>query len=216
MSGSYKGLSSIIGAIILVAVTIAVSIAIAAWMGGLTFSFMKTEQLVIINSNWSEDFSYIDLTIKNTGTDSATMSTVQINNDPASFTVVSGSPTINPGDTTVIRIINDYIPNEEVGFYFSAADVVVLPYVSGTGSGIVQIAFGFDKPVIATRVGCLPEVVSDKKTGYLVEPKSGKAIADAVISFYKEGKETEFVANIVREREKFSWATMVDTIESFQ
>jgi glycosyltransferase involved in cell wall biosynthesis len=115
-----------------------------------------------------------------------------------------------------VRIINDYIPNEEVGFYFSAVDVVVLPYVSGTGSGIVQMAFGFDKPVIATRVGCLPEVVNDGETGYLVEPKDSKAIANAVVSFYKERKESGFVANIVRGKEKFSWARMVQAIENLQ
>ena len=115
-----------------------------------------------------------------------------------------------------VMIFNKYIPNEEVGIYFSAADVVVLPYISGTGSGIVQIAFGFDKPVIATSVGCLPEVVDDGKTGYLVEPMDSKAIADAVASFYKEGREAAFVNNITKEKEKFSWDRMVETIESFQ
>ena len=115
-----------------------------------------------------------------------------------------------------VKVINEYIPNEEVGFYFSAADVVVLPYVSGTGSGIVQIAFGFDRPVIATRVGCLPEVVGDGKTGYLVEPNNSQAIADAVVSFYKEGKEGVFVDNITRDKKKFSWDRMVQAIESTQ
>ncbi len=114
-----------------------------------------------------------------------------------------------------IKTINKYIPNEEVGVYFSAADVVVLPYVSGTGSGIVQIAFGFNKPVIATNVGCLPEVVDHGRTGYLVEPMDSQAIADAVVSFYNEGKEDEFVNNIKRGKEKFSWDRMVETIESF-
>lgn len=114
-----------------------------------------------------------------------------------------------------IKIINKYIPNEEVGIYFFAADVVVLPYVSGTGSAIVQIAFGFDKPVIATKVGCLPEVMDHGRTGYLVEPMDSQAIADAVVSFYNEGKEEEFVNNIKRGKEKFSWDRMVETIESF-
>ncbi len=115
-----------------------------------------------------------------------------------------------------VKVINEYIPNEEVGTYFSAVDIVVLPYVSGTGSGIVQIAFGFNKPVIATKVGCLPEVVGDKRTGYLVEPMDSQAIADAVVSFYRENKEDEFVSNISREKERFSWERMVATIESFQ
>lgn len=114
-----------------------------------------------------------------------------------------------------VKIVNRYIPNEEVGTYFSAADIVVLPYISGTGSGIVQIAYGFHKPVIATKVGCLPEVVDHDKTGFLVEPMDSLAIAEAVISYYKKRKEGTFVSNIIKEREKFSWDRMVETIESF-
>jgi len=114
-----------------------------------------------------------------------------------------------------IRIINKYVPNEEVGSYFAAADLVVLPYVSATGSGIVQAAFGCNKPVISTNVGCLPEVINDKKTGYLIAPRDSMAIADAVVSFYKEGKEKEFVDNIIKENWRFSWDRIVDTIESF-
>jgi len=113
-----------------------------------------------------------------------------------------------------VKIINKYIPNEEVGDYFSVADVVVLPYVSGTGSGIVQIAFGFNKPVIATSVGCLPEVVEHGRTGYLVEPADAQAIVRAVISFYKTGMEDIFSRNIASVREKFSWNRMVKTIEA--
>ncbi|KXH76885.1 MAG: hypothetical protein AM326_06325 [Candidatus Thorarchaeota archaeon SMTZ-45] len=117
MSSSNKGLSSVIGGIILIAITVAVSIAIAAWMGGLTFTFMKTEQLLITGSRWSDDTAYIDLTIKNVGTDSTTISTVQINDEPAtSFTVVSGSPTINPGDMRVVRISSNFAPGVKYQF----------------------------------------------------------------------------------------------------
>lgn len=115
-----------------------------------------------------------------------------------------------------IKIINKYVPNEEVGLYFATCDLVVLPYVSATGSGIVQAAFGCNKPVVTTNVGCLPEVIKDKETGYLVPPRDPQAIADAVVSFYKEGKEEEFVNNIIGGRDKFSWDGMVETIESFQ
>jgi glycosyltransferase involved in cell wall biosynthesis len=77
-----------------------------------------------------------------------------------------------------VRVVDRYVPNEEVGLYFSAADLVVLPYVSGTGSGIVQIAYGLEKPVLATRVGSLPEVVDDGRTGYLVNPGDPDAWSD--------------------------------------
>lgn len=115
-----------------------------------------------------------------------------------------------------IKIINKYLPNEEVGIYFSASDLVVQPYVSATGSGIVQTAFGCHRPVVSTNVGCLPEVIADKKTGYIVPPKDPEAIADAVVAFYKQEREQEFVKNIIQAQEKFSWARMVKTIESFQ
>lgn len=112
-----------------------------------------------------------------------------------------------------VTIIDEYVPNEEVGKYFSAADLVVQPYVSATGSGIIQIAFGFHKPVIATRVGCLPEVVEDGKTGYLISPKSSSEIASAIVKFFQEKKAKEFSENVKRENYRFSWDRMVDVIE---
>ncbi|HDY89455.1 MAG TPA: glycosyltransferase [bacterium] len=87
-----------------------------------------------------------------------------------------------------VKVISKYVPNEGVGLYFAASDLVVLPYVSATGSGIVQAAFGCNKPVISTNVGCLSEVIDDMRTGYIVPPQDPQAIADAVVSFYKEGK----------------------------
>jgi len=112
-------------------------------------------------------------------------------------------------------IINKYVPNEEVGLYFAAADVVILPYISATGSGIVQLAFGCNRPVISTRVGCLPEVIDHERTGYLVPARDSQALADAVVSFYRKNKEAEFTQNIEKEKPRFSWEKMLETIESF-
>jgi glycosyltransferase involved in cell wall biosynthesis len=112
-----------------------------------------------------------------------------------------------------VKVVDQYVPNEEVGLYFSAADLVVLPYVSGTGSGIVQIAYGLDKPVVATRVGSLPEVVDDSRTGYLVNPGDPCALADAILRFFVEGKAVEFIENIKRRKGQFSWERMVEVIE---
>jgi glycosyltransferase involved in cell wall biosynthesis len=111
-----------------------------------------------------------------------------------------------------VRVVDRYVPNEEVELYFSAADLVVLPYVSGTGSGIVQIAYGLERPVVATRVGSLPEVVEDGKTGFLVDPGDPKALAEAVLRYFLEGKKHEFVENIRCTRDKFSWEHLVNTI----
>lgn len=70
----------------------------------------------------------------------------------------------------MVEIIDGYIPDNEVEKYFMASDIVVLPYESATQSGIVQIEYGFDRPVIVTNVGGLPDVVTNGKTGYVVEP----------------------------------------------
>jgi glycosyltransferase involved in cell wall biosynthesis len=107
----------------------------------------------------------------------------------------------------------EYVANEQVGLYFSACDVVVLPYVSATQSGIVQIAYQFDKPVIATDVGGLAEVVLNEKTGFIVPPQQPTAVANAVLRFYQEKREKEFVRNVKKEKKKYSWDAMVDAIE---
>jgi glycosyltransferase involved in cell wall biosynthesis len=113
-----------------------------------------------------------------------------------------------------IRLRDEYIPNEAVAAYFSAADLAVLPYVSATQSGIVQIAYGFERPVVTTNVGGLPEAVRDGRTGFIVPPEDSKALADAVIRFFQEDRAEEFSRNIRAEREEFSWERMVEAIES--
>lgn len=112
-----------------------------------------------------------------------------------------------------VRVVNQYIPNDEVSRYFSAADVVVLPYLSATQSGIVQIAYNFDKPVIATSVGGLQEVVRDGFTGFLVPQNDPEALASAVRRFYNEQREHEFVQHVKQEKELYSWDRMVAVIE---
>ena len=112
-----------------------------------------------------------------------------------------------------VIFVDEYVPNEEVGKYFSAADLVVQPYVSATGSGIIQIAFGFHKPVVATRVGCLPEVVKDGETGYLVSPESSSQIASAIINFFQKKQAEEFAENIRKDNYRFSWNRMLDVVD---
>jgi glycosyltransferase involved in cell wall biosynthesis len=112
-----------------------------------------------------------------------------------------------------VLVHSEYVPNEEVSRYFSAADVVVLPYVSATQSGIVQIAYQFDKPVIATDVGGLAEVVLNERTGFIVKPEAPEEVASAVVRFYKEGREAEFVRNVSTEKKKYSWENLVRAIE---
>lgn len=115
-----------------------------------------------------------------------------------------------------VSIHEGYIPDREVGKYFAACDLVVLPYESATQSGIVPIAYDFEKPVVVTNVGGLPDVVKDQETGFIVESKRPDLIAKAVIDFYKSHKEEEFVANVRKEAYRFSWERMVEVIESFE
>ncbi len=112
-----------------------------------------------------------------------------------------------------VQVIDEYIPNEDVGLYFCAADLVVQPYVSATGSGVVQVAYGFERPVVATDVGSLPEIVENGRTGYIVPPAKPEAIADAVIAFFKEERAESFCENIRAMQYRFSWEHLVDGIE---
>ena len=95
--------------------------------------------------------------------------------------------------------------------YFCAADIVAQPYKTATQSGVTQIAFHFDKPMLVTNVGGLPEIVPDGKIGYVVEPEAGK-ISAALIDFYKNGREEGFVVNVKEEKKKYAWSNLVKAL----
>lgn len=121
----------------------------------------------------------------------------------------------NPALETAIIINDGYTPDREVEKYFAACDMVVLPYESATQSGIVQIAYGFGKPVTVTDVGGLPDVVSDSRTGYIVPPQDEEALADAVVRYFAEDREAEFAKNIAAEAYRFSWERMGEVVEGW-
>ncbi|HOP14823.1 MAG TPA: glycosyltransferase, partial [Lentimicrobium sp.] len=93
-----------------------------------------------------------------------------------------------------------------------ACDLVVQPYRHATQSGVTQIAYHFGKPIITTNVGGLAEMIPDGKVGYVVSPDP-ECIAKAIYSFYHEEKEAEFAANVLIERERFSWEGLLDEID---
>lgn len=107
-----------------------------------------------------------------------------------------------------------HLPIPEVEKFFVACDIVVLPYESATQSGVIQASYGFQKPVIATRVGGLPDAVIDGKTGYLIEPKSPEAIAVAVEDYFDNNRKEQMMACINEESYRFSWERMENTINS--
>lgn len=118
--------------------------------------------------------------------------------------------TLGIGDNVILR--TDFIPDSEVNRYFSAADIVAQPYKTATQSGVTQIAFHFEKPMLVTNVGGLPEIVPDGKIGYVVEPDAPQ-IADALHRFFVENKQEEFERNIVEEKKKYAWSRFVETME---
>jgi len=120
----------------------------------------------------------------------------------------------NLGIRDNIHIVDEYVSNRDVEKYFSAADLVILPYESATGSGIIQIAYGFEKPVVVTNVGGLPDVVEEGKTGFIVEPEKPELLAKAVLRFFAEVEKrpNEFREYIKVLNDKFSWERMADKI----
>lgn len=111
-----------------------------------------------------------------------------------------------------VELFTDFIPDSEVGRYFGAADIVAQPYKTATQSGVTQVAFHYEKPMLVTNVGGLPEIVPDGKIGYVVEP-SPAPIADALVRFYSDDNEMAFVEGVKVEKQKYSWSKMVDAIE---
>lgn len=112
-----------------------------------------------------------------------------------------------------VRFHDSYIPEDRVGAYFSACDVVVLPYHTATQSGIVQVAYQVDAPVICTDVGGLAEVVVDGQTGFVVPPENPQALAESILRFYEEDCEERFRSAVRQEKKKYSWEPLVGAIE---
>lgn len=121
------------------------------------------------------------------------------------------------GLSSYVKMENKFVANEEVGKYYSASDLVVLPYRSATQSAILNVAYGFQKPVLVTNVGGLVEFVDDKKTGIIVKPESPEAIANGVEEFYYLRNSINFTKNInkrVSQNQFLSIANLFDEIIS--
>ncbi|OGX84512.1 glycosyltransferase [Hymenobacter glacialis] len=106
----------------------------------------------------------------------------------------------------------DFIPNEQVVDYFCAADLVVQPYKNATQSGVSQIAYHFERPMLVTDVGGLAELIPDGVVGYVVPP-SPAAIADAIVDFYANSREENFASGVREQKKQFSWPLMVAALK---
>src|SRR5574344_1272921 len=102
-----------------------------------------------------------------------------------------------------------FIPNNEVNLFFSIADLIVQPYKTATQSGVTQIAYHFEKPMLVTNVGGLAEIVPNGKVGYVTDTNPID-IADALIDFCS--RKPDFSAGIREEKQKYAWSNMTNAI----
>ena len=115
------------------------------------------------------------------------------------------------GKEVVIR--DEFIPDGQVRDYFNAADLIVQPYKSATQSGVTQIAYHFEKPMLVTNVGGLDEIVPNGEVGYAVDPDV-HSIAEALIDFFGNERYDDFTPRIRSEKEKYSWRNVSEAILS--
>ncbi len=116
-----------------------------------------------------------------------------------------------------VRFDAEYIPEENVGSYFSAADVVVQPYVSATQSGVAHIAFHFGIPLIVTDVGALAEVVPDREAGLVVPPNDPAELATAIITYFNDKSlRAQLAEGVQARRRQYSWDGLCEIIEGHQ
>ncbi len=106
-----------------------------------------------------------------------------------------------------------FIPDNEVVNYFCASDIVVQPYRNATQSGVTQIAYHFDKPMLVTDVGGLKEIVPHNKVGYICQPYAND-VANCLVNYFTENKEAQFVKGVQEEKLKYSWGKMIKNIKS--
>ena len=106
---------------------------------------------------------------------------------------------------------SDFVPDSEVRYFFGAADIIVQPYKSATQSGVTQIAYHFEKPMLVTDVGGLAEIVPDGKVGYVVNPVENE-IADALVDFFENNRQDQFTDGILAEKKQYAWSNMTRSV----
>ena len=108
-------------------------------------------------------------------------------------------------DRVIIR--NEFIPDGDLRKYFGAADLIVQPYKTATQSGVTQVAFHFEKPMLVTNVGGLGEIVHDHQMGYACEPTAENIAAD-LLDYYQNDRQQAFTAYLQKEKTKYAWSNM--------
>jgi glycosyltransferase involved in cell wall biosynthesis len=104
-----------------------------------------------------------------------------------------------------------FIANEDVKLYFSATDLVALPYRTATQSGVTQVSFHFEVPTLVTNVGGLGEIIPNNVAGYVVE-SNGKAIANGIKDYFDNNRMPSFTQGMIKEKQKYDWKIFVDEV----
>ena len=112
-----------------------------------------------------------------------------------------------------IILHDQFINVNKVKNYFCAVDMVAQTYLSATQSGVTQIAYSFDKPMLVTNVGGLSEIVEHNKVGY-VTSKDPSEIADSILDFYNNNRESFFIKNTRKAKKNFSWESFVEGVDT--
>lgn len=110
-----------------------------------------------------------------------------------------------------VIVVNQFINDSDVKKYFCASDIIAQPYKNATQSGVTQIAYHFEIPILVTNVGGLPEMVPHNKVGY-VTSVNAKEIASSLTDFYTNNRESEFKSNLKIEKQKYLWNKLTSKI----
>lgn len=105
----------------------------------------------------------------------------------------------------------NFIADSEIKYYLSAADFVIQPYRDATQSGVTPLAYHFEKPMLITNVGGLPDLVPDGKVGLIAEPNA-ESIAEKIKELYALG-EAHFLPYLLEEKKKYQWSVLTNAIE---
>lgn len=184
------------------------------------FNIYNTGTTILNDKNKYNRFLFFGRIIKYKGLDVLLRSLEYIlKKNPTVKLVIAGDGDINDYKDSIerykdnIELYNDWIGDNQVQFFFTNIDFVVLPYIHASQSGVIPLAYGFGKPVIATRIGGLPEQIVENETGILVNPGNEIELGNAILNLlenesqlqYMKRKSEEYIANL-------SWEVSVNKL----
>lgn len=167
--GERKALSPAIAAVILIGVVVAVSIAVSLWMSSLSVSLMRIDEVKIVSHTWASDLSYVDLTVKNAGTEAASISTVEVNNVPANVTYLSGKQTLEAGESSTVRVTQSFVPGMNYEFWIATETGQKFVYLAAApASGVSQVSWWNTDYALRKNITVTNNMASTLPAGYTV------------------------------------------------